>query len=102
MPTEHGSNSGARRWGLAVHVSIQNSTSCRQSGRRKPVVRHEAPPVHHAARRRGGGVATRGARAAGERVRRIGILVVGSRPGLRHWSKSCSALAIVRRIGRRY
>jgi hypothetical protein len=37
-----------------------------------------------------------------ERMRRVGILVVGSRPGLRHWSKSCRALAIVRRIGRRY
>ena len=29
----------------------------------------------------------------------IGILVVGSRPGLRHWSKGCRPLAIVRRIG---
>jgi hypothetical protein len=37
-----------------------------------------------------------------ERLRRIGILVIGSRPGLRHWSKSCRALAIVRRSGRRY
>ena len=30
--------------------------------------------VHHAARRRGGGVAARGARAAAERMRRIGVL----------------------------
>ena len=34
-----------------------------------------AARVHHAARRRGGGVAARGARAAAERVRRIGVLM---------------------------
>ena len=35
-----------------------------------------APRVHHAARRRGGRVAARGARAAaGERMRRIGVLM---------------------------
>ena len=34
-----------------------------------------AARVHHAARRRGGGVAARGAGAAGERVRRIGVLM---------------------------
>ena len=34
-----------------------------------------APRVHHAARRRGGSVAARGAGAAAERMRRIGVLV---------------------------
>ena len=34
-----------------------------------------AARVHHAARRRGGGVAARGARAAAERMRRIGVLM---------------------------
>ena len=35
----------------------------------------QAPRVHHAARRRGGGVAARGAGAAAERMRRIGVLM---------------------------
>ena len=37
--------------------------------------RMRAARVHHAARRRGGGVAARGARAAAERMRRIGVLM---------------------------
>ena len=37
-----------------------------------------AARVHHAARRRGGGVAARGARAAAERCRRIGVPGCGS------------------------
>jgi hypothetical protein len=39
------------------------------------------------------------ARAQQPGMPRIGILVVRSRPGLRHWSKGCRPLAIVRRIG---
>ena len=36
---------------------------------------HAAARVHHASRRRSGGVAARRARAAAERVRRIGVLL---------------------------
>ena len=35
---------------------------------------HRTPRVHHAGGRRGGSVAARGARTAGERMRRIGVL----------------------------
>ena len=38
----------------------------------------QAARVHHAARRRGGGVAARGARAAGRRMRRIGVLMASA------------------------
>ena len=76
----------------ALGLEVPNSLLARRRGDRM-----KRRAVHHAPRRRGGGVAARGAGAAEERMRRIGVLMtVGApmtplgKPVTRHSRRDCS------------